>query len=296
MMIPSLFSVSYAGLWGQHRLDTKNFIKKAAKLGYTAVQIACKKPHIDFNYISDKELNEINVVAKKNKIDIHTIAAYNDFTSGKGSLGTPFVDMQIGYIKTACKIAKKLKAKQVRIFSGYFYDTDNYMEEWTKCVKAVRECAAVAEDYGVFLGLQNHHDVGVSSESYIEFLADVNHPNCKAMFDPWAPAIHGDDLRAVGKKLAPLMIQTTLADYIKLRRFTYQPGIVNYKQLPEIIKAVPVGCGFIDNKAFFEGLKEGGFNGYVVYEMCSPLKGGGTEANLDKTAKISLDAIKNLVS
>ena len=48
MLVPSLFSVSYAGLWGQHRLDTLEFLKKAAKLGYTAVQLAGKKPHISF--------------------------------------------------------------------------------------------------------------------------------------------------------------------------------------------------------------------------------------------------------
>jgi hypothetical protein len=30
-MIPTLFSVSYAGLWGQHRLDLKSFIRKAGQ-------------------------------------------------------------------------------------------------------------------------------------------------------------------------------------------------------------------------------------------------------------------------
>ena len=37
-MIPSLFSVSYAGLWGQHPLDLPNFLRKAASLGYPAVE------------------------------------------------------------------------------------------------------------------------------------------------------------------------------------------------------------------------------------------------------------------
>ena len=295
-MIPSLFPVSYAGLWGQHKLDTKQFIVKAAKLGYRAVQIAGKKPHISFNHITDKELNEIKDTAKKYKVEIHTIAGYNDFTSGKGSIGNPFVDIQVGYIKSLCVIAKKLGAKQIRIFSGYFYDLDNYMEEWKKCVEAVRECSEIAEDYGIMIGLQNHHDVAVSTESYIEFLNDVNHPNCKAMFDPWSPALHGDDLYQAAKQLASRMIQTTLADYVKLRRFAYMPGIVNYKPLPEIIKAVPIGQGFIDNRAFFDGLKEGGFKGHVIYEMCSPLRGGGSEANLDKAAKLSLAAIKELIS
>ena len=105
-MIPSLFSVSYAGLWGQHKLDTKQFIVKAAKLGYRAVQIAGKKPHISFNHITDKELNEIKDTAKKYKVEIHTIAGYNDFTSGKGSIGNPFVDIQVGYINRCALLLK----------------------------------------------------------------------------------------------------------------------------------------------------------------------------------------------
>src|SRR6185503_9791870 len=32
---------------------------------------------------------------------------------------------------------------------------------------------------------------------------------------------------------------------------------------------------------FFKGLRDGGFNGTAVYEMCSPLRGGGSLENLD---------------
>ena len=42
-------------------------------------------------------------------------------------------------------------------------------------------------------------------------------------------------------------------------------------------------------------LKEGGFDGYVAYEMCSPVRGGGNEANLDRTAAKSLERIRRLI-
>ena len=42
----SLFSVSYAGLWGQHRLDLPAFIAKAAELGYSSVMLMGKRPHL----------------------------------------------------------------------------------------------------------------------------------------------------------------------------------------------------------------------------------------------------------
>ena len=47
--------------------------------------------------------------------------------------------------------------------------------------------------------------------------------------------------------------------------------------------------------AFVQGLKEGGFRGYICYEMCSPLRGGGSLANLDRTAGASLATVRRLV-
>jgi hypothetical protein len=42
----SLFSISYAGLWGQARLELPEFIRHAAELGYSSVMIAGKRPHL----------------------------------------------------------------------------------------------------------------------------------------------------------------------------------------------------------------------------------------------------------
>ena len=44
------------------------------------------------------------------------------------------------------------------------------------------------------------------------------------------------------------------------------------------------GTGFIDYAAFYHGLKDGGFDGYCFYEMCSPIRGGGSPENLDEYA------------
>jgi sugar phosphate isomerase/epimerase len=294
-MTPTLFSVSYAGLWGQHKLGLIDFIKKAARLGYPAVQLMGKRPHLSVLDIDDRQVDEIKKTAQKHRVDIATLAAYTDFTSGKSSAEVPFIEMQVAYIRTLAGLAKKLGAKYIRIFSGYTTDPNSYQHDWNTCVRAVRECAAIAHDYGIVIGLQNHHDIGVSCEAYVEFLHDVNHPNCKAMFDPWAPALQGADLRKYARQYAPLMVQTTLADYIRLPRFAHQSALVNYKPLPDLVRAVPLGDGFIDNEAFFAGLKEGGFSGYVAYEMCSALRGGPSEANLDASAKKSLERIKQLI-
>jgi len=291
---PTLFSVSYAGLWGQHRLTLKDFIERAARLGYPAVELMAKRPHLSVLDWSDEALDGLRQWADRHNVEIATLAAYTDFTGGKAA-EVPFVEMQVAYVRTLAQMAQKLGAKIIRVFTGYTTDPDSYQGDWQKCATAIRECAALAADYGVVIGVQNHHDVAVAFESYVEFLDDVDHPNCRAMFDPWAPALQGYDLRKCAAALAPRMVQTTLADYAKLPRFAYVPGLVNYRPLTDMVRAVPVGEGFIDFEGFFAGLKEGGFAGYVAYEMCSPLRGGGSEENLDKTARTSLERIRRLI-
>ena len=43
-MKPTLFSVSYAGLWGQHSLSLNDFITKASSLGFESVHAHGKTP------------------------------------------------------------------------------------------------------------------------------------------------------------------------------------------------------------------------------------------------------------
>ena len=55
-MTPMLFSVSYAGLWGQHRLDLKSFLARARALGYPAVELMGKRPHLSVLDEDDRSL------------------------------------------------------------------------------------------------------------------------------------------------------------------------------------------------------------------------------------------------
>jgi len=295
-MIPTLFSVSYAGLWGQAQLDMHAFIRKASELGYKAVELMGKGPHLSPLRTSPNQWREIRETAEASGIEVATIAGYTDFTAGATAAEVPFVEMQLAYVENLARMARELGAKIVRVFTGYTTTPEAYQGDWEKCVRAIRECAALAETHGVMLGVQNHHDVGVGVDAYEEFLDDVAHPNCRAMYDPWSAALQGADLRGSARRMAPRMVQTTLADYVRLPRYEYMPGLINYKELPAMVRAVPLGEGFVDLEAFFAGLKEGGFSGYVAYEMCSPLRGGGSIENLDATAAKSLERINALVS
>ena len=101
--------------------------------------------------------------------------------------------------------------------------------------------------------------------------------------------IEASDLKAAVRKLAPHIVHTTVADYVHRPRYRYHPNLVNYAREMDSLRAVPMGEGCIDYKSFFEALKEVNFDGYVAYEMCSYLRGGGSEENLDRCACKFLD-------
>jgi sugar phosphate isomerase/epimerase len=48
---------------------------------------------------------------------------------------------------------------------------------------------------------------------------------------------------------------------------------------------VPMGEGCIDYPAFFTALRDISYRGWVAFEMCAPLLGGGSEENLDRCAR-----------
>jgi sugar phosphate isomerase/epimerase len=125
----------------------------------------------------------------------------------------------------------------------------------------------------------------------------VAEPNVKAAFDAWAPAllgINGQDLAAAVKKMGALIAYTTVADYAKHPRARYSAQLTNYIRQDDIVRAVAFGDGFIDYKAFFDAMKAIGYKGYVAYEMCEVLEGGGSIENLDATARKFLERFREM--
>jgi sugar phosphate isomerase/epimerase len=295
-MIPALFSVSYAGLWGQASLSLKDTCRKAAELGFPAVEIMGKRPHLSVVDHTLDQVRSLKSTLDELGLQVASVAAYVNFTGGLESREVPFVEIQLGYIKRLAEFAELLGAGLIRVFTGYSTDALSYQAQWRSCVEAVREACDIAAAYGVCIGVQNHHDIGVAVESYADLLDEIDRPNCRAMFDAWSAALQDADLYTWAKRLAPRMAQTTVADYVKRPRYRLLGDVVNYERLTDAVCAVPVGEGFIDYAAFFRGLREGGFDGYVAYEMCSPVRGGGSLSNLDATAAKSLRAISGFLT
>lgn len=279
----ALHSVSYAGLWrNQFALSLHDFLHKAADLGYQGVELMGKRPHLSILEMGEREIDAVRSQLHELSLECACIAGYTDFTAGSGFI--PMLEMQLIYVDGLARIAGALHCPIVRIFTGYQTDAP-YWSQWDACVKAIRECSKRAAAYGVNIGIQNHHDIAVDAASLAALIEEVNEPNCKAMFDAWAPTVQGLDLSAAVRALAGKIAFTTVADYQRVPCFQYRPDLVNYEQGADLLKAVPMGEGFIDYEQFFSALKAADYDGYVSYEMCSEISGGGSEANLDHYAK-----------
>jgi sugar phosphate isomerase/epimerase len=285
-MTPALFSISYAGLWGQATLSLVEFIQQAGRLGYPAVMIAGKRPHLSPLDASADSLRPIRDALAQAGVRCDIVAAYTNLAQ-PASLGceVPLVEFQISYVESLARVASQLGARVVRIFTAYDVDGQDLQAQWKRCVAAVREMADRAAAHGVTIAIQNHHDLALHTEAMLELLGDIDRPNCKLGFDAWSPALRGESLYDAAKLAAPHAVITTNADYVRVPRYRYQPDVVNYERQPvDWVRAVPFGTGFIDYSAFFTGLRDGGFDGLAMYEMCSPLRGGGSRENLDACA------------
>ena len=285
-----LHSVSYAGVWpGQARLSLDDFLARAKSLGFAAVMLMAKRPHLSpLDFDADARRRLRGRLADLG-LEVACLAGYNDFCMGADRPDIPTREIQVYYVRELCRLAHDLGCGLVRVFTGFEHPAASYEQQWQWCVSSLKECARFAAPLGVTVGVQNHHDVAGHWESLLDLLHDVGEPNCKALFDAWAPALQGSDLTEAARRLAPHVAHTTVADYVRRPRFRYVPNLVNYALEQDVVRAVPMGEGFIDYRGFFRALREGGFRGSVAYEMCSPLRGGGGEENLDRCARRFLE-------
>ena len=296
MQFPTaLHSVSYAGVWsGQARLALPDFLHKAKSLGFDGVMLMAKRPHLSVLDHDERYCDELARLLRELQLKVICVAGYNDFTLGSERPDIPLREMQILYVRELAVLASHLDCSLIRIFTSYDDIRTLYDQQWTTTVACLKESAKQAAAFGVTLGVQNHHDTAVHYETMFDLLEEINEPNCKAMFDAWAPALHGMDLEAAVMKMAPYIVHTTVADYVRRPRFRYQSSLVNFTRETDSIRAVPMGEGFIDYRSFFRALSTIGYRGHVAYEMCSYVRGGGGEANLDRCARQFLEYMTTL--
>ena len=291
-----LHSISYMGIWrGQAVLSVDEFLVKAKELGFDGVMLVAKRPHVSLLDYDDAARKELRERIKSLGLELVCIAGYNDFTAGVDRPGVPHTEIQAVYIGELARLARDLGTNMVRIYTGYERPDLPFDKQWAIVVEGLTMAGKIAAQYGVTLVVQNHHDIALHHDAMKWLLDEVNMPNVKAAFDCWTPTLEGlnnEEIKKAIYTMKPYIYQTTTADYEMLPRFKYEFNQTNYVQLVGQNRAVPMGEGFLDYKNFINTLKEIGYQGYLTYEMCEVIKGGGSIENLDRCAKIFLEYVK----
>jgi sugar phosphate isomerase/epimerase len=291
-----LHSVSYLGIWrGQTQLTVDEFLVKAKELGYEGVMLVAKRPHV-----SPHDYDKAARAKLKAKIDslgltLVGLAGYTDFTAGIDKPGIPNAEIQATWVGEIAELAHDLGTKMVRIFTGYERPDVPYDKQYAEVVAGLKMAGKLAAEYDVTLAVQNHHDIALHHDAMYWLLKEVNMPNVMAGWDAWSPTLEGlstEELKESVLKMKPFIVNTIAADYVTHPRFTYVNNLTNYRAEQPVMRAVPMGEGIIDYQTWFGALKEIGYQGWVVYEMCEVLDGGGSVENLDRTAKVFLDYMK----
>jgi len=293
---PCLHSVSYAGVWrGQATLTVDEFLLKAKELGFDAIMLVAKRPHVSPVDYDDAARLKLKNRIKELGLTLVCLAGYTDFTAGVEKPGIPMTEIQAAYVEQLAKLARDLGTNMVRIFTAYERPGVPYDRQYAMVVEALKMAGEKAAKYGVTLAVQNHHDIALHHEAMSWLMKEVNLPNVKAAWDAWSPALEGltaEQLRESVLKMKPFIVHTTTADYVKMPRFSYDNNLTNYIPVGPVHRAVPIGEGIIDYRTFINALKEIGYQGYIAYEMCEVLDGGGSVENLDRAARKFLQYVR----
>lgn len=292
----ALHSISYLGIWrGQTQLSVDDFLVKAKQLGFDGVLLVAKRPHVSPLDYDEAARKRLRARIQELGLELVGLAGYTDFTAGVDKPGVPNIEIQAAYVGEVAKLARDLGTNMVRIFTGYEREGVPYDKQYALVLEGLRLAGKEAAKYDVTLAVQNHHDIALHHDEMYWLLKEVNLPNVRAGWDAWSPTLEGlsgDQLRQSILKMKPYIVHTIAADYVKMSRYKYQHELTNYSKVQTAMRAVPMGEGIIDYKTFIGTLREIGYPGYLTYEMCEVLDGGGSVENLDRTARKFLEYVQ----
>ncbi|PQO31496.1 sugar phosphate isomerase/epimerase family protein [Blastopirellula marina] len=131
---------------------------------------------------------------------------------------------------------------------GYFSGAGPTADEWKWGVESMRQVAEYAGEVNVMLGVEalNRFEcylLNIHSDS-AKFVREVNHPNCKAMYDTFHSNIEEGDIAQAIRDCS---------------------DVLHHVHISENNRATP-GTGHVDFDTNYNALKEVGYDGWMVVE------------------------------
>jgi sugar phosphate isomerase/epimerase len=278
-----LYSITYLGIWYDGEpLTLPELIKTAKRFGYDGIEIDGKRPHGNPLDWPAKRCRELQRLAAGEGIEIHAVAANNDFSCPASEVR----EAQICYVRELIRMTAELGATHLRVFLAWWgvtrhphlasYDIMENLwpivhekfspeEIWSWCRDALIECARYAEDFGVTLALQNHRPVIRDHNDVLRMVKEVNSPGLKVCLD--APLMLDKSAKAMRQAASAVG---------QLQVLSHFGG--EFERLPDgSIRGYERNDGVVGEEtrqyyqAFATAMREIGYHGYISYELCHQL-------------------------
>lgn len=236
-------------LWG-NQIDESLFptLELIKEIGFDGVEVPIFNTNPEHWFGFRKKLDELGLLCETDTIcgpDTHLISS--DPAMRRHT---------IEYLKKVLDCSLVLGASKLMgpyhsalgVFSGKPATSD----EWKWGVEGIWELAEYAESLDIMLGLEylNRFELYVTScgDELIRFVDEVNHSNCKIMFDTFHANIEekniGDTIRKAGDR-------------------------ISFIQLSENDRSTP-GKGNVDWEGVFTAIKDIKYDGWISIEAFSP--------------------------
>lgn len=218
------------------RGDLVESIKKAAQIGYDAVELHIRDP-------KEVDVNEIKDVCEQYNIEVSTIGTGSGYGMDKLSLSSPDEGIRqkaIQRIIDHIHFAKHFNAGVIiGLIRGQVKETKSYQAFETKLIMSLKECLAAAEKENIVLVLEAinrfESDVLCDLERTAAFVRKINSSHLKLHIDTFHMNIEERSMVNSIKNVKDVLGHVHLADS---NRWYPGHGHYNFKETIEVLKEV----------------------------------------------------------
>jgi len=312
----SLYTISYTGIWYDGpALQIEEIIPKIKEMGYEGIEIAAKRPHASPLDWDKKKCEKVKELCNSYQMPIVALATYTNFAS-------PIMEErenELLMLREQIKLASWLEAPIVRVFAAWMgtalkdghgtydfsrhtwkYPGCTYQDRWNWVRTCLEEAVKWAEEYNLVLALQTHGPVvRLGYEDTLEMIKQVNSKYLKMSLDIGLACF--DQFTQQSDEYIAKAVQEC-RDLIVHSHFNGK-----FEETPEgeVVQVpydfpglTPPGGSIINYPAFVKELKKINYQGYISFEVCSPvIKHGRLQGleEVDRQVRLALKYMKNLI-
>jgi sugar phosphate isomerase/epimerase len=201
-----------------------------------------------------------------------------DFVAGYIDLGRPNPvdrERELVWARETFRMAHELGARFVRVYAGgeTIHEAAPVREQWDWCVAGVRALLPVARDLGVEMALEIHTGTAQTVDALADMLQQIDDASVKVVLDPPLLAFRGEPVAESFRTISALtpVVHAHIGDFRRrapLVRYSAVPGLA--VQYIERMESCPLGEGMVPLEDFMRVAHQGGFEGALAFEICTP--------------------------